>query len=195
MTRRADIVRETKETNVQVTLELDGTGKSEIHTGIGFFDHMLTLMAAHGKFDLNVTCRGDLHVDGHHSVEDIGITLGQALKQALGDGSGINRYGSFFLPMDETLALVALDLSGRPYLVYDGGAVAPMIGEYDAELTEEFLRALVVHGGITLHVKILYGQNSHHKIEAIFKGLGHALRQAVESDPRGNGIPSTKGVL
>jgi len=193
--RQAKVTRETKETCVAVELNLDGGGKSDINSGIGFFDHMLTLLAAHGRFDLKLTCRGDLTVDGHHSVEDIGITLGQALKKALGDARGINRYGSFFLPMDESLALISLDLSGRPFLVYEGGEMAPMIGDYDTELTEEFLRALAIHGGITLHAKILYGKNSHHKVEAIFKGLGHALRQAVEPDPRNDDIPSTKGVL
>ena len=193
--RQADITRETAETKVSVALNLDGNGNGEINTGIGFFDHMLTLLASHSRFDMKVACRGDLQVDGHHSVEDIGITLGQALQKALGDRRGINRYGSFFLPMDETLALVSLDLSGRPYLVYECGDMAPMIGDFDTELTEEFLRALAVHGGITLHVKILYGKNSHHKIEAIFKGLGHALRQATERDPRNGNIPSTKGVL
>ena len=193
--RQADITRETAETKVSVELNLDGNGNGEINTGIGFFDHMLTLLASHSRFDLKILCRGDLQVDGHHSVEDIGITLGQALQKALGDRRGINRYGSFFLPMDETLALVSLDLSGRPYLVYECGDMAPMIGDFDTELTEEFLRALAVHGGITLHVKILYGKNSHHKIEAIFKGLGHALRQATERDPRNGNIPSTKGVL
>lgn len=193
--RQADITRETAETKVSVALNLDGNGNGEINTGIGFFDHMLTLLASHSRFDMKVACRGDLQVDGHHSVEDIGITLGQALQKALGDRRGINRYGSFFLPMDETLALVSLDLSGRPYLVYECGDMAPMIGDFDTELTEEFLRALAVHGGITLHVKILYGKNSHHKIEAIFKGLGHALRQATERDSRNGNIPSTKGVL
>lgn len=193
--RQAKIMRETKETKISVDLNLEGTGKNAINTGIGFFDHMLTLFAAHAHFDLELTCQGDLQVDGHHSAEDIGITLGQALRQALGDGRGINRYGSFFLPMDETLALVALDLSNRPFLVYDGGEMAPMIGDFDTELTEEFLRALAVHAGITLHIKILYGKNSHHKVEAIFKGLGHALRIATEKDPKNNDIPSTKGVL
>jgi imidazoleglycerol-phosphate dehydratase len=134
-------------------------------------------------------------VDGHHSVEDIGIALGQAVKEALGDKKGIARYGSFYLPMDESLAFVALDISGRPFLVYDGGEMAPMIGGYDTELTEEFLRAFAFHAGITLHVKVLYGKNSHHKVEAIFKALGHALRIAVEKDARVQGVPSTKGVL
>ena len=187
--------RATAETKISVSLDLDGQGKSQIHTGIGFFDHMLTLFAAHGLFNLTVDCQGDIEVDGHHSVEDIGITLGMALKEALGDKKGIHRYGTFYLPMDEALVLVSLDISGRPYLVYNGGEMAPMIGGYDTELTEEFLRALAVHAGLTLHVNVLYGTNSHHKVEGIFKALGHALREATEPDPRNTGIPSTKGVL
>ena len=193
--RNAEVKRGTAETKIEVALELDGTGKTEISTGIGFFDHMLNLFAAHGRFDLKVTCDGDIEVDGHHSVEDIGIALGQALKEALGDKRGIARYGTFYLPMDEALAFVSLDISGRPFLVYEGGEMAPMIGGYDTELTEEFLRALAVHGGLTLHAKVLYGKNSHHKVEAIFKALGHALRIAVEQDPRMEGVPSTKGTL
>lgn len=175
---------------------MDGQGKAAIETGIGFFDHMLTLLAAHGCFDLTVKAEGDLQVDGHHTVEDAGIALGQAFARAAGDKQGIARYGSFFLPMDETLALVALDFSGRPLLVYDGGGpMTPMIGGYDTELTEEFLRAFAVNAGLTLHVKILYGANSHHKVEAVFKGLGHALRIALTKDPRVQGVMSTKGVL
>lgn len=193
--RNAEVKRATAETKIEVALELDGTGKTEISTGIGFFDHMLNLFAAHGRFDLKVTCDGDIEVDGHHSVEDIGIALGQALKEALGDKQGIARYGTFYLPMDEALAFISLDISGRPFLVYEGGEMAPMIGGYDTELTEEFLRALAVHGGLTLHARVLYGKNSHHKVEAIFKALGHALRIAVEMDSRMEGVPSTKGVL
>ena len=193
--RTAAMERATAETKISVSLDLDGQGKSQIHTGIGFFDHMLTLFAAHGLFNLTVDCQGDIEVDGHHSVEDIGITLGMALKEALGDKKGIHRYGTFYLPMDEALVLVSLDISGRPYLVYNGGEMAPMIGGYDTELTEEFLRALAVHAGLTLHVNVLYGTNSHHKVEGIFKALGHALREATEPDPRNTGIPSTKGVL
>ncbi len=193
--RAATLERTTAETKIAIDLQLDGQGKNKIHTGIGFFDHMLTLFAAHGLFNLTVDCQGDIEVDGHHSVEDIGITLGMALKKALGDKKGIHRYGTFYLPMDESLILVSLDISGRPYLVYNGGEMAPMIGSYDTELTEEFLRALAVHAGLTLHVNVLYGTNSHHKVEGIFKALGHALREAVEPDPRNPGIPSTKGVL
>ena len=193
--RAGKITRETNETKISVEINLDGGGRNKIGTGIGFFDHMLNLFAAHGQFDLNVECAGDLEVDGHHSVEDIGIALGAAIKNALGDKRGINRYGTFFLPMDESLALVSLDISGRPFLVFDAGDLAPMIGSFDTELTEEFLRALAFNAGITLHVKILYGKNSHHKVEAIFKALGHALRIAVSRDEKITGVPSTKGVL
>jgi len=187
--------RKTNETRIDVELNLDGAGKAEISSGIGFFDHMLNLFAAHGRFDLKVTCAGDLEVDGHHSIEDIGITLGAALKEALGDKRGITRYGTFFLPMDETLALVSLDISGRPFLVCEVGELAPTIGAFDTELVEEFLRAFAFNAGLTLHVKILYGKNSHHKVEAIFKALGHALRTAVTIDDKIQGVPSTKGVL
>ena len=193
--REAQVERKTAETSIRLSLELDGKGISNVDTGIGFFDHMLTLFAAHGLFDLTLDCDGDIEVDGHHSLEDIGIALGTAVRQAIGDKAGIHRYGTFYLPMDEALAFVSLDISGRPFLVYDGGDLAPMIGDYDTELTEEFLRAFAVHAGITLHVRVLYGRNSHHKIEGIFKALGHALRIAVEKDPRVEGIPSTKGVL
>ena len=193
--RKAKIERKTAETNVKLTLNIDGSGKSEITTGIGFFDHMLILLAKHGLFDLSLQCTGDLIVDGHHSVEDIGIVLGQAFSEALGDKAGIARYGSFYVPMDEALAFVSLDISGRPFLVYDGGEMTPVVGDYDTELTEEFLRAFAFNAGITLHVKVLYGKNSHHKTEGIFKALGHALRIAVEKDARIKGVLSTKGVL
>lgn len=193
--RSGEVTRKTNETQIFLRLNVDGTGHTSINTGIGFFNHMLTLFAAHGQFDLVVDCTGDLDVDGHHSVEDIGIALGTAIKNALGDKRGINRYGTFFLPMDESLALVSLDISGRPFLVYDAGEIAPMVGNFDTELTEEFLRAFAFNAGITLHVKILYGKNSHHKIEAIFKALGHALRIATEYDSKNTGIPSTKGIL
>ena len=195
--RTGKVIRETKETFIDLTISLDGRGVSDIDTGIGFFDHMLNLFAAHGRMDLVVGCNGDIKVDGHHSVEDIGIALGEAVKQALGDKKGINRYGTFYLPMDETLVMVSLDISGRPFLVYDaGGPMAPMIGSYDTELTEEFLRAFAFNAGITLHVKVMYGTNSHHKVEAIFKALGHALRTAVKIDPEAaDEIPSTKGML
>ena len=193
--RKAELKRETKETKVFVEINLDGDGKTEIDTGTGFFDHMMNLFAAHARFDLKVKCAGDIEVDGHHSIEDIGITLGAAFKNALGDKRGINRYGTFYLPMDESLAFVSLDISGRPFLVFEGGEFAPTIGAFDTELVEEFLRAFAFNAGITLHAKILYGKNSHHKVEALFKALGHALRIAVENDARNPEIPSTKGIL
>ena len=195
MSREAAVKRETAETKIALNLNLDGTGKSLLDSGIGFFDHMLNLMTVHGMMDLELRCDGDLEVDGHHSVEDIGIALGDAFKEAIGDKKGICRYGTFYLPMDEALAFVSLDISGRPFLVYDGGEMAPMVGGFDTELVEEFLRAFAVHAGITLHVKVLYGNNTHHKIEAIFKALGHALRIAVSHDPKVTGVPSTKGML
>ena len=195
MNRVAAVNRETAETKIALQLNLDGTGKGAIDSGIGFFDHMLNLMTVHGQLDLDLRCDGDLEVDGHHSVEDIGIALGDAFKEAIGDKKGICRYGTFYLPMDESLAFVTLDISGRPFLVYDGGEMAPMVGGFDTELTEEFLRAFAMHAGITLHVKVLYGTNTHHKIEAIFKALGHALRIAVSQDPKVKGVPSTKGML
>ena len=195
--RSGNVMRETKETKIDLTIDLDGSGRADVESGIGFFNHMLTLFAAHGRFDLVLNCDGDIEVDGHHSVEDIGIALGQAVQKALGDKKGITRYGTFFLPMDETLVMVSLDISGRPFLVYDaGGAMAPMIGKYDTELTEEFLRAFAFNAGITLHVKVMYGTNSHHKVEAIFKALGRALHAAVKINPETAGeIPSTKGML
>ena len=195
MNRVAAVNRETAETKIALQLNLDGAGNGAIDSGIGFFDHMLNLMTVHGQLDLDLRCDGDLEVDGHHSVEDIGIALGDAFKEAIGDKKGICRYGTFYLPMDESLAFVTLDISGRPFLVYDGGEMAPMVGGFDTELTEEFLRAFAMHAGITLHVKVLYGTNTHHKIEAIFKALGHALRIAVSQDPKVKGVPSTKGML
>ena len=195
--RSGNVMRETKETKIDLTIDLDGSGRADVESGIGFFNHMLTLFAAHGRFDLVLNCAGDIEVDGHHSVEDIGIALGQAVQKALGEKKGITRYGTFFLPMDETLVMVSLDISGRPFLVYDaGGAMAPMIGQYDTELTEEFLRAFAFNAGITLHVKVMYGTNSHHKVEAIFKALGRALHAAVKINPEtADEIPSTKGML
>ena len=195
--RSGNVIRETRETKIDLTIDLDGSGRADVESGIGFFNHMLTLLAAHGRFDLVLNCDGDIEVDGHHSVEDIGIALGQAVHKALGDKKGITRYGTFFLPMDETLVMVSLDISGRPFLVYDaGGAMAPMIGKYETELTEEFLRAFAFNAGITLHVKVMYGTNSHHKVEAIFKALGRALHAAVKINPEtADEIPSTKGML
>lgn len=195
MRKKVTVDRRTAETDLSVTLQLDGSGKNNIDTGIGFFDHMLTLFAVHGLFDLELDCDGDIEVDGHHTIEDIGIALGTAVRQALGNKEGIRRYGTVYLPMDETLVLVSIDISGRPYLVYDGGEMASSIGDYDTELTEEFLRAFAFNAGITLHVRVEYGKNSHHKVEAIFKALGHALRQAVEIDTRIQGVLSSKGVL
>ena len=195
--RSGNVIRETRETKIDLTIDLAGSGRADVESGIGFFNHMLTLLAAHGRFDLVLNCDGDIEVDGHHSVEDIGIALGQAVHKALGDKKGITRYGTFFLPMDETLVMVSLDISGRPFLVYDaGGEMAPMIGQYDTELTEEFLRAFAFNAGITLHVKVMYGTNSHHKVEAIFKALGRALHAAVKINPEtADEIPSTKGML
>ena len=195
--RSGNVIRETRETKIDLTIDLDGSGRADVESGIGFFNHMLTLLAAHGRFDLVLNCDGDIEVDGHHSVEDIGIALGQAVHKALGDKKGLTRYGTFFLPMDETLVMVSLDISGRPFLVYDaGGEMAPMIGQYDTELTEEFLRAFAFNAGITLHVKVMYGTNSHHKVEAIFKALGRALHAAVKINPEtADEIPSTKGML
>lgn len=185
--------RETKETSISISLNLDGTGKSNIKTGIGFFDHMLTLFAFHSGFDLDVQANGDLNVDDHHTIEDIGILLGNCLREALGDRKGINRYGNFMMPMDETLCNVTLDISGRPYLVYHCELTREKIGDYSCEMTEEFLRALAVQAGLTLHVNVLYGTNNHHMVEAIFKALGRALKEAVKIT--GTEIPSSKGVL
>lgn len=193
--RIGKINRATNETKVDVEINLDSAGKSEIDSGVGFFNHMLNLFAVHGHFDLKVICAGDLEVDGHHSIEDIGIALGAALKEALGDKRGIARYGTFFLPMDESLALVSLDISGRPFLVCEVGELAPMIGDFDTELLEEFLRAFAFNAGITLHIKVFYGKNSHHKVEAIFKALGHALKAAVTFDEKIRGVLSSKGSL
>ena len=194
--RQAQVVRKTAETNIEVEINLDGDGSSSIATGVGFFDHMLILLSKHGLFDMTVKCDGDLHIDGHHTVEDIGISFGQAFMKALGDKQGIKRYGTSFVPMDEALAMVSLDISGRPYLVYDvQQTLTPMIGDYDSELTEEFLRAFVNNAGITLHVKMMHGKNSHHIVEAIFKALGRALCEACSKDPRIKGVMSTKGML
>ena len=195
MARQAEITRVTRETEVRASLELDGSGLSDIDTGVPFFDHMLTHVALHGLFDLTVHARGDVEVDDHHTVEDVGIVLGQALAQALGDKVGLTRYGSQLLPMDEALALVALDFSGRAVLAYDVALPAAKVGTFDTELVREFLRALTQHAGLTLHVRVLAGVNTHHLIEAIFKALGRALGQAVTLDERRAEVPSTKGVL
>ena len=194
--RTSEIKRVTGETDIELSLNLDGVGNSKIATGCGFLDHMLTLFAKHGRFDLTVSCKGDTQVDDHHSVEDIGICLGQALREALGDCAGIARYGSMMLPMDEALVLCAVDVSGRSYLVYNLEIPMQKVGTFDTELVEEFLTAFVRSAGITLHVKKLDGKNSHHIIEGAFKALARALSQAVAIDEKLAGeIPSTKGVL
>jgi imidazoleglycerol-phosphate dehydratase len=195
MSRTARIERKTAETDIVLSLDLDGSGRAQVATGIGFFDHMLTLLAKHAAIDLTVEAKGDLHVDQHHTVEDVGICLGQALRQALGDKSGIRRYGHFTLPMEETLATVAIDLSGRYYLVFQAQFPAAKIGDFDSELVEDFWQALAANALCNLHVLIHYGRNSHHISEAIFKSAARALRMAVEADPRAQGIPSTKGTL
>ena len=194
--RTAQITRTTKETDIRLTLNLDGTGKSEIHSGVGFLDHMLTLFAKHGRFDLELTCNGDTEVDDHHSVEDIGIALGQAFEQALGDKRGIVRYGSFILPMDETLILSAVDISGRSYLDFDLQIPTQKVGTFDTELAEEFFLGFVRNANLTLHLKQLEGKNSHHIIEGTFKSFGRTMKQAVAIDEAfRDEIPSTKGVL
>lgn len=194
--RIARINRKTNETDIRLTLDLDGTGKSEINSGVGFLDHMLTLFARHGRFDLTLTCDGDTYVDDHHSVEDIGIALGQAFTQALGEKRGILRYGSCILPMDETLILTAVDISGRPYLNYDLHIPTEKVGAFDTELTEEFFLGFVRNAGMTVHLKQLEGKNSHHIIEGAFKSIARSLRAAVAIEERfRDEIPSTKGVL
>ena len=193
--RRAEIERKTAETQISIKLNLDGEGTCDIATGIGFLDHMLTLLAKHSFMDLTVKAKGDMEVDSHHTVEDIGIVLGEALQEALGDKTGIHRYGNSFIPMDETLAQVCLDFSGRPFLVF--GAEIPKIklGNFDTEMTEEFFRALAMHCGLTLHIRVLYGSNVHHIIEAIFKAFARAVAEATAVDPRVKGVMSSKGVL
>jgi imidazoleglycerol-phosphate dehydratase len=194
--RRAEISRETSETAITVALGLDGEGRADIATGIGFLDHMLTALARHGLFDLKVRAKGDLHIDFHHTTEDVGIVIGQCLRQALGDKRGIRRYGAAVIPMDEALAEAAVDISGRPFLAWSVSFAQPKIGEMDTELFEEFFRALAFNAGITLHVTQKAGTNAHHVAEACFKALARALREAVEQDPRAiSAIPSTKGVL
>jgi imidazoleglycerol-phosphate dehydratase len=194
--RKAAVKRKTKETDVEVAMNLDGTGASEIATGIGFLDHMLDLLARHSRTDISVKAKGDLHIDQHHTTEDVGIALGQAVKQALGDMRGITRYADVHLPMDETLSRVALDISGRPFLVFRAAFPAEKIGAFDTELVREWLQAFAMNGGVTLHVETLYGDNSHHIAESCFKGLARALRKAVALDPREEGrVPSTKGAL
>lgn len=193
--RVATVERKTRETDITVKVALDGSGLSAVDTGLGFFDHMLELVAGHGLFDLEIRAAGDLHTGGHHTVEDVGICLGQALAEAVGDKKGINRYGSMFVPMDEALALVALDLSGRPFFAYEGGPVAESIGGFDTGLVSEFFRAVTNNARLTMHARVLAGGDAHHVIEAVFKAFAKALRVAVTIDPRVAGIPSTKGVL
>lgn len=191
--RTGETERITKETSVKVSMNLDGTGVSDIRTGVGFFDHMLDLLAFHSKFDLMVHADGDLNVDDHHTIEDCGIAMGTVFKSALGDRKGIERYGSFTLPMDEALATVSIDISGRPFLVYNCELKREKIGEMSTEMVEEFLRAFAFAAGIALHVNLHYGNNDHHKVEAVFKAWGHALKEAVRVT--GTAVPSSKGML
>ncbi len=195
MPRQARIDRRTAETQITVELNLDGSGAAQINTGVGFFDHMLTLLAKHAAFDLTVEAKGDLQVDQHHTVEDTGIALGQALKQALGDKAGIRRYGHFTLPMEETLVTTALDLSGRYYFVFNASFSSAKIGDFDSELVEDFWQAVAANALCNLHLILHHGRNNHHIAEAVFKATARALRMAVEPDPRMPGVPSTKGTL
>ncbi len=195
MTRKATINRKTAETQIVLELDLDGSGKSDVETGVGFLDHMLDLFAKHAVIDLKVRANGDLHVDQHHTVEDTGICLGLALREALGDKRGIRRYGHFTLPMEETLVTVAVDFSGRTMLAYQAPVPAAKIGDFDSELLEDFWQSVAANALCNLHVMLHYGRNSHHIAEAVFKGAARAVRMAVESDPRMPGVPSTKGTL
>ena len=193
--RESEIIRNTKETQISLSLNLDGSGKSEISTGVGFLDHMLTLLAKHSASDLKIAAKGDSWIDFHHTTEDIGISLGQAVSMALGEKRGIRRFGHFLLPMDETLAEVALDLSGRPYFVFHAEFPTPKVGDFDTELVRDFFHGFSTAAQCNLHIQLRYGENSHHIAEAIFKCFARALRMAVELDPRIQDIPSTKGVL
>ncbi len=194
--RKASISRKTKETAIEVAVNIDGTGRSDVSTGIGFLDHMLDLLARHSRMDITVRANGDLHVDHHHTTEDVGIALGQAMRQALGDMAGINRYASIYMPMDETLSRVAIDVSGRAVLVFRVTFARDKIGEFDTDLVREWFQAFAMNAGITLHVETLYGENGHHIAESCFKGLARALRTAFAIDPQAKGeIPSTKGQL
>ena len=195
MARTATVTRTTRETQIILTLDLDGSGKTELDTGIGFFDHMLDGFARHGLFDLKVQCHGDLEVDCHHTIEDVGIALGTALREALGDKTGLVRYGSSLLPMDETLTLCAIDLGGRPYFVYDAAFAAPSCGGMDTQMAREFFYAVSYTAAMNLHLKVLYGANDHHKLEALFKAFGRALDAATRTDARIEGVLSTKGTL
>jgi imidazoleglycerol-phosphate dehydratase len=193
--RQSDIHRETAETKIQLSIILDGTGKCDVQTGVGFLDHMLTLFARHSLIDLSVHAKGDLEVDAHHTTEDVGICLGQAIRQALGDKSGIRRYGHITLPMEETLVTTAIDLSGRSYLVFTAPIPAAKIGDFDSELVEDFWQAFSANALCNLHILLHYGRNSHHIAEAIFKSVARSLRLAIEIDPRQLGVPSSKGTL
>ena len=193
--RQADITRSTRETDIQVRLNLDGSGNAEIETGSGFFDHMLTHLAKHGLFDVTVRAKGDLEVDSHHTVEDIGICLGKAFAQAIGDAAGLSRFGHAVVPMDEALAEVAVDFSGRAFLMFDAAFARERVGAFDAELVEEFFRAFAVNSRTTLHVILRRGENVHHSIEGVFKAFARALSEAVRINPRVGGVPSTKGML
>ena len=194
--RKAEVVRETKETSIKVSVDVDGSGKSKISTGVGFFDHMLESFAKHSAMDINVEAKGDLHIDQHHTMEDVGIVLGQAFKEAVGGYSGVIRFGHAYVPMDETLARASVDLCNRPYLIWKVAFTRDKVGEMDTELFKEWFQAFAQQAGITLHVENLYGTNSHHIVESCFKGLARALRRAVEIDPRQAGrVPSTKGTL
>lgn len=195
MNRISNCERKTKETNISLTLNLDGTGKNNIHTGIGFFDHMLDGFARHGLFDLSVSVSGDVHVDCHHTIEDTGIVLGTAIREAVGDKAGIRRYGHMIIPMDETLALCAIDLSGRPYLNYDAEFTVPRLGEMDTEMVKEFFYAVSCNAAMNLHLKIMDGGNNHHMAEALFKSFGKALDMATMEEPRITGAWTTKGSL
>ena len=195
MKRKSEVARKTKETDIKVAIEIDGSGEASVSTGIPFLDHMLTLFAKHGLFNLEVAAEGDLEIDAHHTIEDIGLTLGEALTKALGDKKGIKRYGWTILPMDESLALVSLDLSGRPFLVYDVEPPADRIKDIDTRLFHEFFQALCVKGGVNLHIQLLKGEETHHVFEAIFKAFAKSLDQATTVDPRVSGVPSTKGML
>lgn len=193
--RTAEVTRDTKETRIRASINLDGSGASKLDTGVPFLDHMLDQVARHGGFDFEISARGDLHIDAHHTVEDIGITLGQALAQALGDKRGIRRYGHAYVPLDEALSRVVVDLSGRPGLEFKVDFARARIGEFDVDLVHEFFQGFVNHAKVTLHVDNLKGDNAHHQAETVFKAFGRALRMAVELDPRAKGVPSTKGAL
>ena len=193
--RQAKIARESSETKIDISINLDGAGKYEVNTGIGLFDHMLCLFAKHGLLDLYVAVKGDLYIDSHHTIEDVGIVLGGAIKEAMKGKEGIKRYGTSFVPMDETLATVSLDLSGRAYLVFEGNFTVDKLGSFDTEMVEEFFRAIAVNSGITLHARVIYGKNNHHMVEALFKAFGKALSEALTYDERIKGVLSTKGCL